>query len=84
MTARGHVENGVVVLDPPGSLPEGAAVEVHLLVDTALLQAGHDAPDADKYADLHPWVRKMSGILPSDTDWEREREAHLWKKYGPW
>jgi len=30
MTYRGHVENGVVVLDEPTELPEGAAVRVAL------------------------------------------------------
>ena len=30
MTYRGHVENGVVVLDEPASLPEGAKVRVEL------------------------------------------------------
>ena len=29
MTYRGHVEKGVIVLDPPAQLPEGAEVEVH-------------------------------------------------------
>ena len=28
MTYRGHVRNGVVILDPPANLPEGAEVEV--------------------------------------------------------
>ncbi|MBM4039632.1 MAG: hypothetical protein FJ290_14080 [Planctomycetes bacterium] len=28
MTYRGHVENGLVVLDEPASLPEGARVRV--------------------------------------------------------
>ena len=28
MTYRGHVKNGVIVLDPPTQLPEGAQVEV--------------------------------------------------------
>jgi len=28
MIYRGRVKNGVIVLDPPGSLPEGAEVEV--------------------------------------------------------
>jgi hypothetical protein len=30
MTYRGHVANGVIVLDPPAQLPEGAEVEVSL------------------------------------------------------
>lgn len=28
MTYRGRVKNGVVVLDPPGTLPEGVEVQV--------------------------------------------------------
>jgi len=28
VTYRGHVRNGIIVLDPPVSLPEGAKVEV--------------------------------------------------------
>ncbi len=28
MTYRGHVKGGVIILDPPAHLPEGAAVEV--------------------------------------------------------
>ena len=28
MTYRGHVKNGVIVLEPPAALPEGAAVDV--------------------------------------------------------
>ncbi|MGA2442445.1 MAG: hypothetical protein ABSH08_15945 [Tepidisphaeraceae bacterium] len=28
MTYRGHVKQGVIVLDPPAQLPEGAEVEV--------------------------------------------------------
>lgn len=31
MTVSGHVRNGVVVLDEPTKLPEGAAVEVNLI-----------------------------------------------------
>ena len=30
MTYRGHVENGMVVLDSPASLPEGAEVRVEV------------------------------------------------------
>jgi hypothetical protein len=30
MTYRGHVKNGVVVLDEPAPLPEGASVRVEL------------------------------------------------------
>jgi hypothetical protein len=33
MTYRGHFENGVVVLDEPANLPEGAAVRVQLVAE---------------------------------------------------
>jgi hypothetical protein len=33
MTYRGRVKNGVIVLDPPASLPEGAEVEVAPMSD---------------------------------------------------
>jgi predicted DNA-binding antitoxin AbrB/MazE fold protein len=32
MTYRGHIHNGVVVLDEPVTLPEGAKVEVNVVV----------------------------------------------------
>ena len=38
MTYRGHVRNGTVVLDTPAELPEGATVEVNVIV----------APDRDR------------------------------------
>jgi hypothetical protein len=31
MTHRGHVQNGVVVLDAPADIPEGATVEVRIV-----------------------------------------------------
>jgi hypothetical protein len=31
MSYRGHVENGVVILDEPATLPEGAPVQVDLV-----------------------------------------------------
>ncbi len=35
MTYRGHVENGIVVLDDPVALPDGAPVQVDLLSEEA-------------------------------------------------
>ncbi len=34
MVLRGHVQNGVVVLDEPKTLPEGAAVRVEIISTT--------------------------------------------------
>jgi len=55
MTYRGHVKNGLVVFDKPNDLPEGAAVTVDPVAES----------EAD---DIHPEVRKFSGILPPDFD----------------
>jgi hypothetical protein len=52
MTYRGHVQNGVVVLDPPANLPEGATVVVSVVVRrppiTSIEQLRSKLPDADK------------------------------------
>jgi hypothetical protein len=56
MTYRGHVKNGVVVLDEPAELPEGAEVRVELAEDAA-------GPTlAEKLA---PFIGCLDG-LPSD------------------
>ncbi len=34
MTVRGHVENGVIVVDSPTPLPEGAVVEIEIKIAT--------------------------------------------------
>lgn len=35
MTYRGRVKNGIIVLDPPADLPEGAQVEVYPVSEEA-------------------------------------------------
>ena len=42
MTYRGRVKNGVVVLDPPATLPEGISVRVEPQETTDLLQSLKD------------------------------------------
>jgi hypothetical protein len=32
MTLHGHIQNGVIILDHQGPLPEGASVEVQIIV----------------------------------------------------
>ena len=54
MVYRGHVKNGVVVLDEAVPLPEGAKVTVELV------ERGEE--------DLHPEIAKFSGILPANLD----------------
>ena len=62
MTYRGRVKNGVVVLDPPAALAEGAEVEVHLLEQPGSTDAG-DAQTL--YEQLEPLIGKLNG-LPAD------------------
>jgi len=54
---RGHIRNGVVVLDEPASLPEGSEVRVHL------------ASTDEQLASLREGLLKFAGIvddLPED------------------
>ena len=55
MTYRGHVENGLVVLDEPVELTEGTQVRIEVL------------PEVLSGA-LHPEILRFTGILPSDID----------------
>ena len=44
MIYRGHIKNGSVVLDQPVMLPEGAAVEVAVLSQTAEATGDDEGP----------------------------------------
>ena len=66
MTYRGHVKKGVVVLDEPVKLPEGAAVRVELA-----------APDDERT--LAERLKDVIGIvkgLPSDLARNHDHYAH--------
>ena len=58
MTYRGHVKKGVIVLDPPAQLPEGAEVEVRT--------AGQISADAT-WADVFREVIGQADGLPADS-----------------
>lgn len=63
MSYRGHVKNGVVVLDPPTALPEGAEVEVRLVEPPS--DAARAGQGRTLYERLESVVGKARG-LPSD------------------
>jgi hypothetical protein len=65
MSYRGHVKNGVVLLDEPSSLPEGAEVNVELVAS------------ANQQGSTPPSVREFAGMLAdlSDSEWESYRQA---------
>ena len=62
MTHRGHVENGVVILDPPVDLPEGAEVEVRLIEPPTDSHAAEEGPSL--YDRLEHVVGKAKGLPP--------------------
>lgn len=76
MTYRGRVQNGVVVLNPPAQLPEGASVRVEVVTtgraESIAPQAGHRqggryagqisiAPDFDEWPTD---IQESLGMLP--------------------
>jgi hypothetical protein len=64
MTILGHIRNGVIVLDRPSGLPEGAAVEV----DVKLVKESNGVVARD--------VEKLAAGVEYDPDsLERLREA---------
>jgi len=73
MTYKGHVKNGVVVLDDPAHLPEGAEVEV------ALATEGDAASDDSSIPTLYERLKPVIGIakgLPADFAANHDRYAH--------
>ncbi|MGD0387350.1 MAG: hypothetical protein ABSC42_00215 [Tepidisphaeraceae bacterium] len=58
MTYRGHVKQGVIVLDPPAQLPEGAEVEVR--------PSGQISAEATWAEVLHDVIGQAEG-LPADS-----------------
>jgi len=62
MTYRGRVKNGVVVLDTPGGLPEGAQVEVRLVEQTGEAPTVQEGPAL--YERLKSVVGKAEGLPP--------------------
>jgi hypothetical protein len=81
MTYRGRVKNGVIVLDPPATLPEGAEVEVRAPHEEAgptwaevfrdVIGKAEGLP-ADSSL-VHGSVAAIQGALPPEdfSDWEK-------------
>jgi len=69
MTYKGHVQNGVVVLDEPVNLTEGTRVRIEVL---------HEAPSEA----LHPEIVRFTGVLPSDINVRAEYAQGVAKKHA--
>lgn len=52
MTVQGHVRNGVIVLDTPTALPEGAAVTVHVVAPEGKAETPREERPILKYAGI--------------------------------
>ena len=74
MTYRGHVENGVVVLDEPAELPEGAIVRVALADEEAGPTLAERLRDGDFRARLRrDWEEDRAG-------WENRTGVREWSE----
>ncbi len=62
MTYRGHVCNGVVVLDDAVALPEGLDVKVEPMESGPAESAAKDIPTL--YERLEPFIGKAEGLPP--------------------
>ncbi|MCP4643571.1 MAG: hypothetical protein GY851_24195 [bacterium] len=69
MTYKGHVQNGVVVLDDPVNLADGARVRIEV-VQEAQSEA------------LHPEILRFTGVLPPDIDARAEYADGVAKKHA--
>ncbi len=68
-TYRGHIHNGMVVLDDPIDLPEGTEVKVDAVNEMEDLEG------------IHPEVLAMTGIIPSIDDPKGEYYRYLEEKH---
>jgi hypothetical protein len=73
MTYRGHVKQGVIILDPPAQLPEGAEVEVRASDKTSPNEAWAAADPLDDGALVSGSVAAALAALPAEdfSDWKK-------------
>ena len=73
MTYRGHVKQGVIVLDPPVRLPEGAEVEVRASAQLSTQAAWSKLRLQDDEALVSGSLAAAMAVLPPEdfSDWEK-------------
>ena len=74
MTYKGHIENGVVVLDPPAKLPDGTEVDVALR-EQRDPSAGDEKRIPTLAERLAPLIGSVKG-LPSDLAENHDHYLH--------
>ena len=73
MTYRGHVKNGVVVLDQPAELPEGMPVEV-----TPLDRSSVAAPEQEAMPTLYERLKDVIGTVEGPPDLADNHDHYLY------
>jgi len=73
MTLHGHVQNGIIVFDDPVTLPEGAAVEVQIVVPSNLPKLDHTQD-----AELAERLKDFIGVLDLPEDAARNHDHYLY------
>lgn len=79
MTHRGHMQNGVIVLDPPAAIPDGAQVEI------TVVNPPTDA-DADEIPSLYDRLKSAVGKaqgLPEDAAHNHDHYLYGLPKKSP-
>ena len=76
MTYKGHVENGAVVLDEVGYLPDGALVTIKIAVAKP---ASRDNASASRVERYRSFIGAIDG-LPED--WSENHDTYLRAQYG--
>jgi len=70
---KGHVSNGVIVLDSPAALPEGAAVRVRP-VGRRRARPARGRSDTDPAWDE---IAKLAGTIEGPEDWAAEHDHYI-------
>lgn len=79
MVYRGHVRNGVVELDEPGSLPEGAEVSVEMVPVRKESAEGRESSESRGGPSLYERLRHVIGKVDDlPPDFSRNHDHYLY------
>ena len=81
MTYRGHIENGVVVLDDHARIPEGTPVQVwdrpDVRDDDPAPESPGDLPDEDAIPTLYERLEGLIGTVDLPEDFAEQHDHYL-------
>lgn len=76
MTYKGHVENGAIILDEAGPLPDGAKVSIQILAAQSSGLGNVSASRVEQYRCL------IGAIDDLPEDWSENHDTYLRAHYG--